>query len=460
VPSLVIGTVDDSKRVTLHGNTHPMARSQFEAGRVEPGLAMDRMLLVLRRSPEQEAALTALNKRQYDPKSPYFHHWIHAEEFGRQFGPSDPDLAAVTAWLQNHGFQVENVNKGRTFIEFSGTASQVESAFQLEMHHYMVKGETHIANDRDPSIPEALAPVVAGVASLHDFFGKPQHVTGKKTDVDPQPFEADKPGPKAIAPELTGRGPRPQLTYMNGGDTVEDLTPYDFATIYNILPLWNAGTPINGTGVNIAISAVSDILQSDVSNFRSTFGLPAMTLKTIHNGKDPGADKGGGQLENSLDVEMSGATAPGAQIILVVSASTSTTPGFLLSDQYIIDNETAPIMSASYGDCELNLGVAGNQAYNAVWQQGATAGISIFESAGDQGSAGCSDSDTAGPNPDVYGLEVNGMASSPYVTAVGGTDFTWSLVPNGTTEYWNTSNGSHLQTAKGIMPEVPWNATA
>ena len=132
----------------------------------------------------------------------------------------------------------------------------------------------------------------------------------------------------------------------------------------------------------------------------------------------------------------------------------------MLSAQYIIDNETAPILSASYGECELQLGTAGNQGYNTMWQQGATEGISIFESAGDQGSAGCTSNGGTAPYADADGLQVNGMASSPYVTAVGGTDFTWSLIPGGTAAtYWNATNGAQLQTAKGILPEVPWNST-
>ena len=475
VPSRVVERVDETQRVTLAGNTHPMARKQFETGSVEPSRQMERMMLVLKRSPEQEAALTAFNAQQYDPHSPNYHHWLHADEFGSLYGPSDSDLAAVTSWLQNHGFAIYDVSKGRTMIQFSGTAAQVQEAFNVEMHTYNVNGEAHIANDRDPSIPAALAPVVTGIASLHDFFPKPQHVLGKRVNFDTRTHKETLAEGQSAAPaksnssplaqlgkSASAKGASPQFTYSANGDTYEDLTPYDFATIYNILPLWKESTPINGKGVTIAISGVSDVSTSDFNTFRSAFGLPATTLKTIVNGADPGEDGGGGQGENSLDVEMAGATAPGASIVLVVSASTATTGGDQLSDEYIVDNVDtvgAHIMTASYGECELGLGSAGNSAFNTIWQQGATEGISIFESSGDQGSAGCSSQDTAAPNADQIGLQVNGMASSPYVTAVGGTDFTWSFTSNGTATYWNTSNGTQLQTAKGYMPEIPWNST-
>lgn len=470
VPSRVVSRVSDASLVTLKGNTHPLARPEFDKGLVDPGKLLERIVLVLQRSPEQEQALAAFNQRQYDPSSPDYHHWLHAQQFGELYGPNDADITAVTSWLQNHGFQIGAISKGRVTIEFTGTVAQVQDAFHVEMHKYLVNGEAHIANDRDPQIPSALAPVITGIASLHDFFPKPQSVfgryvkrdrrTGKITPVTITPVAPKVP---LIAPDgkvVTGtsakQGVAPQFTYTDEyGDIHEDVTPFDFAAIYNLTPLWNAGSI--GSGVPVAISGVSDIKLADLSTYRSTFGLPATTLNVIHNGTDPGINGGAG--ENTLDVEMVSAAAPGAQIDLVVSASTSTSGGDQLSNSYIIDNEIAPIMSASYGTCELGLGTAGNAAYNKVWQQGATEGISIFESSGDQGSAGCSDSDAGGPNADQIGLQVNGIASSPYLTAVGGTDFTWSFTSGSLTKYFNSTNDANGATFKGILPEVPWNST-
>jgi len=468
VPSRITSAIDETNLVQLRGNTHPLPQGTSDLGRADSGKMLERMILVLQRSPEQEAALQQLHERQYDPNSSDYHHWLHADEFGRLFGPSESDMAALTSWLQNHGFSIYKVSKGRVTIEFSGTIAQVETAFHVEMHRYLVNGAEHLANDRDPEIPQTLSPVIVGIASLNDFFARPQIVlgdyvkrdshTGKITVVAPP--NASHMSPSKLSAGQRSKGSVPQLTYTDAyGDIHEDLTPYDYATIYNILPLWKASTPINGKGVTIAISGVSDISSSDVSTFRKSFGLPALTWTTVHNGTDPGKDGGGGQGENTLDVEMAGATAPGAAVTLVVSASSATTGGDQLSDSYIIDNETAHIMSASYGECELGLGTAGNAAFNKIWQQGATEGISIFESAGDQGSAGCSNSDQAGPNADRYGLQVNGIASSPYLTAVGGTDFTWSFIDEPISTYWHSTNNAELATAKGYLPEVPWNST-
>jgi subtilase family serine protease len=445
-PSQIVQSIDDAKLVRLTGNTHPLARQEDEVGRVDPDLPMEHMLLVLQRSPEQDAALDRFMAEQYNPESGNFHHWLTAREFGRKYGPSDADLATVTAWLQTWGFRVDKIGKGRTFIEFSGTANDVEQAFHVEMHRYLVKGVEHIANDRDPQIPEALAPVVAGVTSLHNFFPKPLSVFG---DVVKRNKKTGQITPLHPAQE----NPAPQFVFTDSSGVVhEDITPFDFATIYNLLPLWNAG--ITGKGETIAISAASDIEASDVAIFRSAFGLPANPVKVIHNEADPGFT--GTQIENTLDVEWAGATGPDATIVLVVTGPSTTMPGYERSDIYIVDEGVAPIMSASYGDCELFLGSAGNSMYNKIWQQGAAEGISIFESAGDQGSTGCDNSDLAPPAAAIYGLQVNGMASSPFVTAVGGTDLDWQ---GNRATYWNASNNGLGANAKGYIPEIPWNPT-
>ncbi len=295
----------------------------------------------------------------------------------------------------------------------------------------------------DPSIPAALEPVVIGPAALHDFVPTHQSVLGGLV-------KRDRKTGVITSVDASESGLSPQLTYTGAGSNPhEDITPYDFATIYNLLPLWNAG--IDGAGVKIAIAGVSDIEQSDLNTFRSSFGLPPMTLETIHDGADPGIVPGG-TIENTADVEWSGAAAKNAQIVLV----TASAPG--LSMQYIIDNKTAPIMSASYGECESELGTAGNSAFNGIYKQGAAEGISIFISSGDQGATGCDKSGQAGPAYATQGLQVNGLASSPYVTGVGGTDFNWYYKSDLST-YWNASQNSQGATAKGYIPELPWDPT-
>jgi Pro-kumamolisin, activation domain/Bacterial Ig-like domain (group 3) len=444
---LITQAIDETQLTTLKGNTHPLARSLYDLGTAQATLPLQRMLLVLKRSPQQESALRKLLDDQQNKNSSNYHHWLAPEDFGKQFGPTDTDIQTITAWLQSHGFQV-GTTKGRTVLEFSGSASQVQETFHTAIHKYLVNGDQHWANASDPQIPSALVPAIAGIDSLNDFPRKPMYI----------------PAGTYVRQKGSGiiRAQNPQFTFPGG--CVEDnevqsgacdygVGPYDFATIYNVLPLWNQSPAINGTGQHIAIVAESNINPQDVASFRLMFGLAANAPNIILNGPDPGLQ--GDESEADIDSQWSGAVAPNATIDFVVSQTTETTAGIDLSAYYIIENNLDPVMSESYGYCELGLGTAGNQFYSNLWQQAAAQGITAFVSAGDNGSAGCDDFDANPPSPAQYGLEVSGFASTPYNVAVGGTDFNDFTDP---ATYWSTTNNSTTQaSALSYIPEIPWN---
>ncbi len=451
--SRILQAVDDTRLTTLSGNTHPLARAEFDQGTLADATPLRRMVLVLERSSDQENVLEQLIDQQQDKSSSMYHQWLTPESFGAAFGPSDRDLSAVTTWLSSHGFADVQVNAGRTLIEFSGTAGMVQTAFHTSMHRYAVQGEQHFANASDPQIPAALASVVAGVASLNSF---PRRTASHKIGN----FRHD------TATNLTSRLPEqvsnkvlPDFTISNGGLAVYGVTPYDFATIYNVLPLWNASSPIDGTGQTIAIVGQTDINPADFVNFRKLFNLPlgntatptgTQYLNIIYNGPNPGvtADEG----EADIDTQWSAAVAKGATIDYVVSQGTEVTQGTDLSAIYIVNNNLAPVMSYSYGQCELFLGNSGNSFYKTLWQQAAAQGITVLLASGDAGSAGC---DTAGAIGASSGIAVNGLGSTPYNISVGGTDF---YMPQGGAAFWSTTNNSATQaSAKGYIPETPWN---
>jgi hypothetical protein len=456
IPARITQAVDEKNLVVLKGNVHPLARPEFDQGVVPDAQPLNRMLLLLQRSPDQESALRQLLDDQQNKSSPNYHAWLSPEQFGKQFGPADADIQAVTRWLTSQGFTGIKVGPGRTVLEFSGTAVSVRNAFHTEIYRYLVKGEEHIANASDPQIPAALKPAIAGIVSLHDFRKRPMyHLAGV--------FNGSKASEVAgpAVPEFSFNCVD-FFTHLFGAfpgqsATCHPLGPYDFATIYNVLPLWNASTPIDGTGQMIAIVARTNINMQDISDFRSLFGLPPNAPQIILDGPDPGLVRGD-ETEADLDVEWSGAVAKGATIKLVVSQSTETSDGVDLSALYIVDHDLAAVMSESYGQCEFNFGAAGNQFYNNLWQQAAAQGITVFVSSGDNGSAGCDFEQNQGlppPQPAQYGLQVNGIASTPYNVAVGGTDFNDYF--NQTT-YWNaTSNTTTLESAKGYIPETTWN---
>jgi subtilase family serine protease len=482
VPSTarIVEKVDDNQLVTLRGNTHPAANALSDQGRVSSRLRMSDLVLVLKRSPERQAAFDALVADQYDSTSPNFHRWLEPSEIGAQFGPSQADIATISSWLTGRGFSVDEVSKDRMTIRFSGTAGQVERAFHTEIHNLSVKGEAHMGNMSDPQIPMALDPVVAGVKALHNFFPRPLHKLGGKATLNPETGRWQN---AANAAPVTGKGlsadaigihPNLGINVPNNGNPylVEDVTPYDFAAIYNVAPLWSGATPIDGTGQTIAIVGTSKIRTTDVAAFRSTFGLPAgpAVQMTVANGTDPGictstANPSAAnnyctiddQTENALDVEWSGAVAKNAQIVLVVSGANSTTTDTVYSSaNYIVQNSTAPIMNVSYGECELGLGTAGNTLYNNLWKTAAAAGISVFVATGDSGSPACDQGQaTTTPYGAQFGLSVSGLASTQYNTAVGGTDLNWGSTA---APYWNSTNSSaNGSNALGYMPEIPWD---
>ena len=430
---LITEPLVESQLMTLKGNTHPLAQSRFDVGAAPPDLPMNRMLLVLRRSPEQEYALHTLLDNQQDKASPHYHKWLTPDEFGSQFGPADQDLQIVTGWLQSHGFAVTRITHGRSVIEFSGTEGQVEEALHTSIHKYAVNGEEHWANASDPQIPTALAPVVAGIASLNNFPRKPlSKIMGTYSPTTKRVT--------SVNPEFTLQG-----WGCDQDNNCYAVGPADFGTIYNVQPLWNAG--VDGTGQTIAIVGETDIKLQDIRDFRSIFGLPAKDPTIIYDGPNPGFQSD--ESEADIDVEWSGAIAPNANIDFVASESTETTFGVDLSAIYIIDHNLAPVMSESYGECELGLGNSGNQFYNALWAQAATQGITVILASGDDGSNGCTYA------PAKFGLNVSGFASTPYNVAIGGTDFHDLLNPQ---QYWNLNNATPtLESAKGYIPETTWN---
>jgi subtilase family serine protease len=447
VQSRIALPIDDSSLVTLHGNTHPYATAKFDQGAVDSSLTMHRMLLLLQRSPAQESALEELLQEQQDKTSPNFHQWLTPEQFGAQFGPSQQDIQTISLWLQSHGFQVNSVAKGGILIDFTGTAAQVEQTFHTPIHKYQVQGTQYYANSQDPQIPTALSAVVAGIRSLHNFPARALNHSAGTFRRDPDTGEIHPVGKLPIAqftfPSADGCG-------LNGG-LCEALGPFDLATIYNVSPLWNASTPIDGTGEIIAISGETDINPADWTSFWAMFGVtaPKGKLNIIVDGPDPGVQ--GDEPEADIDTQWSSAVARGATIDYVETEATEATLGVDLSDEYIVDNNLAGVMSESYGICELFIGTSGNTFYNTLWQQASAQGITVFISSGDQGSAVCDSGQEYAQN----GLAVNGFGSTPYNVSVGGTDFN-----DGTTasKYWNTTNNTtNFSNAKGYIPEETWN---
>jgi subtilase family serine protease len=433
--------IDETKLHRLIGNTRPEANPANDRGRVADNLALDHMLLQLQRAPAQQKALDTFIDTLHNPQSSSFHRWLTPEEFGRQFGSATQDVTTVTAWLQSHGFTVNSIYPSGLLIDFSGDAGQVNRAFHTEIHSLDVAGRQHFANMSDPMIPDALAPVIAGVVSLHDF--KPR-------------------GMARLSDAKTRRAARPDLTTTAGGYIYEAVTPGDLAAIYNLNPLFANGQ--TGAGQTVAVIEDADLFTAkDWSTFRSTFGLDRYTkgsLTTVHpsgatfalNCSTPGLADGDDE-EAALDVEWASAAAPDAAIQLVSCASTRITWGGMIALQNLINSSNPPpIVSISYGECEAENGSSANSAFSLAYQQAVAEGISVFVAAGDEGAASCD----AGATSATHGIGVSGFASTAYNVAVGGNDFGDSVTGTNL-NYWSPTNSSTYVSALSYIPEIPWN---
>ncbi|WP_164931852.1 S53 family peptidase [Dyella sp. M7H15-1] len=414
---------NNNDRVTIPGNVSPHAIAANDKGRVDDSTAMNHMLLELKRPADREQALQALMQQQLTKGSANYHKWLTNTELGEQYGPSQMDIDTITHWLASQGFIVNKVYQNGMTIDFSGNAGQVHQAFGTEIHHLNVKGENHIGNMSDPQIPAAFANVVEGVVSLNDFRPHANY----KQHVD--------------------------YTFTESGSTYYAVTPADLATIYNLNPLFTAG--VNGSGQTIALIEDTNVYStSDITTFRSTFGLPTANFSQVHpeSCTNPG-DVTGNDGEAELDVEYAGAAAPGATLELVSCADTSTTFGGLIAMEGLLEAGHAPtVWSVSYGECEAENGATQNAAYSSTYESAAAEGISVFVSSGDEGAASC-DADESNA---THGIGVSGFASTAYNVAVGGTDFGDTYAGTSST-YWSSSNSSTYGSALSYIPEIPWN---
>ncbi|MFY9937163.1 MAG: protease pro-enzyme activation domain-containing protein, partial [Silvibacterium sp.] len=445
--------IDENSRVTLKGTLHPLASAANDRGAAPDSMPLDRVQVVLKRSDAQESALKQLITDLHTPGSASYHKWLTPDQFGKQFGPSDQDIATLESWLQSKGFSITRLNPGKQTLEISGNVAQFRDAFHTQIHKYLVEGQTHYANAADPQIPSALAPVFGGFTSLNNFRGKNYAKVLGKATYDPRTD-------KATPLWTTGPGtPAIDNNYV--------LAPGDFAVQYDLNPLYAAG--VNGSGQTIAIVNDSNINIYLANQYRTLFGLSANPPQVIIDGNDPGIDgindpdgPNGDSVEAYLDVEQAGAVAPNATIDLVIAADTELEYGLLLAAEHAVYGNIAPVISMSFGLCE-TYSPSLNAAFATLWEQAAAQGITVMVSSGDSASAGCDDSSQYYA---IGGQAVTGWGESAYNVSVGGTDFFYSSY-NGTTAainaqlgtFWTTaaSNSSYKPSLQAVIPEQPWN---
>ncbi len=411
--------------------SHPLARAESDRGRVNASLRIGHASLVFKLSSAQEEALDKLLEEQQDPSSPNYHRWLTPEQYGQRFGMSSDDLAKVSSWLRSQGLTVDGVSRSGTRVFFSGTAARVENVFHTELHQYAANGETRFANATEVSLPAALSEVVQSVRGLDNF----------------------RPRPRAVRAHIT--------SHLSGNHFV---TPADFATIYNLKPLYAAG--LDGTGQKIAVVGQTEIAVSDIDAFRAAAGLPATNLQLVSVDNSTGVSPGD-EVEADLDVEWSGGVARNATVLYVFVGGNSPLNVFN-SLEFAIDNNLAPVISTSYGNCEANLSPSFLQSLRTEVKQANSQGQTITAASGDAGAADC---EASSAKSAIKGLAVDAPASVPEVTGIGGSEF-FGDSPNATSSnltdapanlpYWagTTNQTDNIDSALTYIPEMGWNDTA
>jgi hypothetical protein len=347
-------------------------------------------------------------------------------------------VQTVTSYLSAQGMRVGRVYGGHMAIEVGATAAQIKSTFQTEIHTYSVAGKTFYANSSNPKIPSGLRSVVSGFAALNNFKVEGGSGAGTQATLD------------AATHTL-----QPLYTTTSDGNTIYGVSPADLAAQYNIPTLTT--TPAcapGGCGANVNVGVVgdSDINVSYVNNYRSIFSLGANPPVVVVDGNDPGVN--GDAYIAYKQIELVSAVAPKATIYYYTSATTDYDTGIDFALIRAVADNQVQVLVIGFQSCETAIGTAGMELINAVAEQAAAQGMTVVAAAGNTGSAACEVPGTAGNATSDFA--VNGYASSPYVTAVGGTDFYYA-VGHAASSYWSTANSNYKSIQNTPIPEQVWN---
>jgi hypothetical protein len=421
----ITSDINSAARTRMHGTLNPMARTANDAGSVPGKTVLHGISMIFSKSDVQKADLKALLKAQEDPASPLYHNWLTPEQFAARFGMAQADLDKASAWLEQQGFAIERISRGHDRIYFTGTVAQVNGSFATTLRYYNVDGKKHFAASTELSLPAALAGVVLNIGNLDDF--KPQAMHHKVSPMKPD--------------------------FTSGISGSHFVAPGDIATIYNIAPAYQAGW--TGHGQSIAIVGQSDVDLTDIQRFQAAAGVtsPKDPVKVlVPTTGNAGDFYVGDMAESDLDLEWSGAIAPDATIYFVFTGDGGNA-GVFDSLVYAIETRISPIISVSYGGCEIAIGSPANvQSLDDIFQQGTAQGQSLIAASGDDGASGCF-RDTALSAADRTALSISFPADSAYFTGVGGTQFN-----EGSGTYWDSKPGTDIiSSALSYIPEAVWN---
>lgn len=411
-----------------------------------------------------QAHFDTLLEELYDPKSPRYRQWLSEEDLAT-FKPTAEQVATVRRELEAYGLATSVDPKG-FFVRAHGTATAVQSAFHTSLYRFEKAGRTFNANVAPAALHGPAGSLVFEAVGLdEEAVMRPQLVermdpaTGQPWRI---PLSQVSLAPQSLPPLFTTQCFQPPGTFLVG---VAGLVPYASYTgnFYQSTPSgpssqFCAYTPaqlqdhygltaayargLQGEGQTIVIvdGYGSPSILQDANSFAQLTGLPALTSTNFQIVYPDGQPRGYNEswaIETSLDVEWAHAMAPSAKIVLVVGNGGSDQElQFVL--QYAINNHLGEVISNSWGGPEFSAGPIAIRTYNQLFALAAAKGISVHFASGDSGDWGLGSPVGAASFP----------ASSPYVTAVGGTSLGVPTGGGGSADVgWGNNLGTLVQNA-------------
>jgi subtilase family serine protease len=379
-------------------------------------------------NPHNRSEMDALARQLYDRTSPNYRHFLNRAQIAAQFAPTADEAKTVQEFFESHNLKVVNVGPNNFYVRARGTVGDVESAFHVQLNNYQVRDKVIRANDRNPSVDGAAAPLVRAVAGLdtgayeHPAIARTANLQqGKSAAASPAAatssniFSSDCfPGPVKQTFTTGNDGELPIGTYkgnyLNLFTTTSPgcaYTPGPVQTAYNLTGLYGEGFSGQGQTIVILDWCGSPTIQSDANAFSAQFGLPPVNLSIIYT-PTPSACEAP-DVEINIDVEWSHAIAPQANIDLVVPPSANF-DDVNDAEFYAVNYALGNVISGSYASIESYTLASELDTENFISEIAAISGISTNFSSGDDGDYS------------VYGIPatVSAPADSPWATAVGG----------------------------------------
>jgi len=366
------------------GSTLPALRG---AARIAPTAAARPIDVTVSMKP-RNASLLAYRARTSSGSEP-----LTVAQLRTLFAPSPADRAAVVAYMRGHGLRLER--SGLLTLAFHGSAAAASHAFHVGLSSYRgADGHVFRAPDAAVRLPAAISPLVSSVTGLDTATKLQSLATGPELT------------PHTTVPAACTAASRAKHFY--GG-----YLPGDLATAYRHRSLIEAGN--DGSGESIALVEFSNYKSSDITSFKSCFGL---TTPVHHRPINGGSTTMSGAIEAELDIEVALSNAPGLKSVEVYTAPNNIAQILPMVDTMVSTAASTDtyIVSDSWGLCEDFLPPSFLQAESDELQLAAAAGLSFYAASGDSGSSDCKS-----VQPTDTSLVVDDPASQPFVTGVGGT---------------------------------------